>query len=58
MYLDEKSSMLLFTNLLIPHLKYAAQIWNLSLKKDINKLERVQYKATKIQKINDATMSG
>jgi hypothetical protein len=33
----------------LQHLDYAAQQWNTLLKKDIDKLERVQHKATEIQ---------
>ena len=36
---------LLFTSLVRPYLENAAQIWNHSLKKDIDKIERIQHKA-------------
>jgi ribonuclease P/MRP protein subunit RPP40 len=46
--LDEKSTKLLYTSLVRPHLEYGAPIWNPFLKKDIEKLEKVQHTATRV----------
>ena len=38
----------LYNSLVKPHLEYAVQFWSLHLGRDIDKIERVQRKATKI----------
>ena len=45
-YLDEKTLVLLYTSLVRPLLEYANVTWPVSFKKDIDKLERVQRRAT------------
>ena len=50
-YLDEISMKQLFTSLVRPHLEYGASIWNPYLKKDIEKLEKVQHRATRIHQL-------
>ena len=47
-YLDEKTLVLLYTSLVRPLLEYANVAWPVSFKKDINKLERVQRRATRL----------
>ena len=39
---------LLYVSLAKPHLKYAVPVWNPYLKKDIEKLEDIQYKMTRL----------
>ena len=47
-YLDEKTLVLLYTSLVRPLLEYANVTWPVSFKKDIDKLERVQRRATSL----------
>ena len=47
-YMDSDLMRLLFTSVIRPHLEYANVIWHPYLKKDIDLIERVQHRATKI----------
>jgi len=47
-YLDEKTLVLLYTSLVRPILEYANVTWPVSFKKDTDKLERVQRRATRL----------
>lgn len=47
-YKSEKLILTLFKSLVRPHLEYAVQFWCPYLKKDIERLERVQARATKM----------
>ena len=46
-YLDPPTFSRLFSTLVRPHLDYAASVWNPHLKGDIEKIEKVQRRATK-----------
>ena len=48
--LDKETFRLLYTGLVRPHLEYAVSIWNPSTKANINIIERVQRRATKLVK--------
>ena len=47
-YLDEELVRLLYVSLVRPHLEFAAPVWNPYLKKDIEKLEEIQHRATRL----------
>ena len=47
-YLDEKTLVLLYISLVRPLLEYVNVTWPVSFKKDIDKLERVQRRATSL----------
>jgi hypothetical protein len=47
-YFDSELVKLLYTSLIRPHLEFAIPVWNPYLKKDIDVLERVQHKITKL----------
>ena len=52
-YIDEDMKKIIVT-LIHPRLKYATVVWSLNLKKDIKKLERIQWAATKmVQSLKD-----
>jgi hypothetical protein len=54
-YKNERTTKLLFTALVRPHLEYAAVLWRPHEKQDIEKIERVQHKATKIHSLRGLT---
>jgi len=47
-YFDAELVRLLYVSLVRPHLEYAVPIWNPYLKKDIEKLEDIQHKMTRL----------
>ena len=47
-YLDKDMFKKLFTAIVRPHLEYGATVWNPSKKTQIDKIERVQRRATKL----------
>ena len=47
-YKDEQTILKLYKSLVRPHLEYAQQFWSPTLKKDINKLNKVQERAIKV----------
>jgi ribonucleases P/MRP protein subunit RPP40 len=46
-YLDEELVRLLYFSPVRPHLEFAVPAWNPYLKKDIEKLEEIQHRATR-----------
>ena len=47
-YFDPELVRLLYVSLIRPHLEYAVPVWNLYLRKDIDILENVQHKASRL----------
>ena len=47
-YFDPELVRLLYVSLIRPHLEYAVPVWNPYLRKDIEKLENVQHKASRL----------
>ena len=47
-YFDAELVKLLYVSLIRPHLEFAVPVWNPYLKKDIEKIERIQHKATRL----------
>ena len=47
-YFDAELVRLLYVSLVRPHLEYAVPVWNPYLKKDIDKIEDIQHKATRL----------
>ena len=47
----------LFTTMICPHLEYAAVVWSPHMKKDIQLIENVQRRATKLPKISNLPYS-
>ena len=47
-YFDADLVRLLYVSLVRPHLEFAVPVWNPFMKKDIEKLENIQYRATRL----------
>ena len=47
-YFDAELVRLLYVSLIRPHLEYAVPVWNPHLKKDIDELENIQHRATRL----------
>ena len=47
-YFDVELVRLLYVSLIRPHLEYAVSVWNPHLKKDIDQLENIQHRATRL----------
>ena len=47
-YFDAELVRLLYVSLIRPHVEYAVPVWNPHLKKDIEKLENIQHRATRL----------
>ena len=47
-YFDVELVRLLYVSLIRPHLEYAVPVWNSNLKKDIDELENIQHRATRL----------
>ena len=50
-YLKETTGKLLYKSLERPHLEYGAVIWNPFKKGEIDKIERVQHRTTKLENL-------
>jgi hypothetical protein len=50
-YLNETTGKLLYKSLVRPHLEYGAVIWSPFKKEEIDKIERVQHRATKLENL-------
>ena len=48
-YFDAELVRLLYISLVRPHLKFAVPVWNPYLKKDIDKIEDIQHKGTRLE---------
>ena len=48
MYFDAELVRLLYVSLIRPHLEYAVPVWNPYLRGDIENLENVQHRATRL----------
>ena len=47
-YFDPELVRLLYVSLIRSHLEYAVSVWNLYLKKDVENLENVQHRASRL----------
>ena len=47
-YKDKSTVMKLYKSLVRPHLDYCMQVWSPHLKKDIDQIEKIQHRATKL----------
>ena len=47
-YFDPELVRLLYVSLIRPHLEYAGPVWNPYLRKDIDNLENVQHRASRL----------
>ena len=56
-YLSQDITIQLYTSLVMPHLEYCVQVWRPHLRKDIDNIEKVQWRITKmvfgLEKLSD-----